>query len=158
MTDETKGPYQRAAEREGWMWDGDGPDEVPAFVNDDMAVRSTHWAEPTEDEWRAFCNDRHIPVVRRHEPGTPAQGDDLSDRVREDIEAVTVRGGEAMTDETTASKTVYALDLTARDWFAGMAQAGSNAAGWPLADVAKWCYQFADAMLAERAKGTEDEG
>ena len=43
-----------------------------------------------------------------------------------------------------------------RDWFAGQALAGilcsPDGPGGTREDDAKWCYQMADAMLAERDK------
>jgi len=48
--------------------------------------------------------------------------------------------------------------MSLRDWFAGMAlrsmRVGGDAINMPGA--AEWCYAFADAMLAERAKGADD--
>jgi hypothetical protein len=45
--------------------------------------------------------------------------------------------------------------MTLRDYFAGMAMQGfiacPNTRGEPN-DIAAWCYQMADAMLAERSK------
>jgi hypothetical protein len=49
--------------------------------------------------------------------------------------------------------------LSIRDWFAGqaingLARAITDAGGlWNEADAARWAYEYADAMLAERAKG-----
>lgn len=45
--------------------------------------------------------------------------------------------------------------MSLRDWFAGMALQGKFAAGHSTesyTETAGWCYQAADAMLAERAK------
>jgi hypothetical protein len=44
--------------------------------------------------------------------------------------------------------------MSLRDWFAGQALAGLSEE--PLGiNTAKWAYELADAMLAERAKGGE---
>ncbi len=49
--------------------------------------------------------------------------------------------------------------MTLRDWFAGQALVGILADGAmvrkPPSDIAKMAYVFADAMLAEREKGTQ---
>ena len=49
------------------------------------------------------------------------------------------------------------VGMTLRDWFAGAAIYGAAAQimepdPLPAADVAKWAYQLADAMIQERAK------
>lgn len=49
--------------------------------------------------------------------------------------------------------------MTLRDWFAGQALAGllANATlgSEPAGEIARWSYETADAMLAERAKRQE---
>lgn len=46
------------------------------------------------------------------------------------------------------------VGLTKRDWFAGQAMAGiTSSPGFRPSTAAKEAYAFADAMLAERAKG-----
>ncbi len=51
------------------------------------------------------------------------------------------------------------VGMTLRDWFAGQALVGILADGAmvrkPPSDIAKMAYVFADAMLAEREKGTQ---
>ena len=43
--------------------------------------------------------------------------------------------------------------LTMRDWFAGQALAAMRCGDWfKCEDGASWCYDYADAMLAEREK------
>lgn len=51
--------------------------------------------------------------------------------------------------------------MSLRDWFAGQALAGlcsspSMRQIWDATDMAMQSYQFADAMLAERAKGGDE--
>jgi len=54
------------------------------------------------------------------------------------------------------------IGMTLRDWFAGQALAGiasisSENFSLPPHEEAEWAYQRADAMLAAREKGGEDE-
>jgi len=47
------------------------------------------------------------------------------------------------------------MGMSLRDWFAGQALfgfGGDLAAGQPLADIGRWAYEAADAMLAAREK------
>ena len=45
--------------------------------------------------------------------------------------------------------------MTMRDYFAGQALAGMAESNRPTTACAKWAYQIADAMLAEREKDNE---
>jgi len=48
--------------------------------------------------------------------------------------------------------------MTLRDWFAGQAISQSFLANrWADEDSAKYAYAIADAMLAERAKGEQND-
>ncbi len=58
--------------------------------------------------------------------------------------------------ETGADNGLFHCGMTLRDWFAGQAMQGMSANGdfsdSDYAEVAKWSYEQADAMLAERKK------
>jgi hypothetical protein len=67
-------------------------------------------------------------------------------------------GGPAFPCPTGSDGGVAFADMSLRDWFAGMALAGIRVGDWEKCEHgAKWCYDYADAMLSERQKGQDEK-
>jgi hypothetical protein len=51
----------------------------------------------------------------------------------------------------------YFTGMTLRDWFAGQALTAPWSSNFEVSEAAEIAYEFADAMLAARAKKEDDE-
>jgi len=77
----------------------------------------------------------------------------MPDGLRGEIKAAAAKSGRSMNAEIVHRLSAAEQQTSLRDWFAGQAIPLAVAFHNNPANAAKWCFEYADAMIAEREKG-----